>query len=165
MYDSLKQITGHIQVYKIDALGKRTLQFEKKQTIGTSMYANIALVLTSRSVEYGVDAMAWGSFKAAGGTFIDSDWAGTTSSGTKGALIQSIVSSVTSKFSGTFSFSSTKQINFLQLGRGYTAAGAGVSQLFTTIYNYDNSLLTGSTNLTYNNGESMIVDWSTNVGF
>ena len=157
-------ITGHLRVYKVDAIGQRSLQYERFQTIGSLIQTNLCAVLISRSVEYGVDAIAWGSFKVAGGTFIDSDWAGTTSSGTKGALIQSAVGSNQAKFSGTFSFAATKNINFFQLGRGYTAAAAGISALFTTIYNYDNSLLTGSTALTYNNGEALILDWTTQVG-
>lgn len=157
-------LMGHLKVYKVGVNGVRELIHEHKNTIGSLMQTNLAAVLISRSVEYGVDAIAWGSFKVAGGTFIDSSWAGTTSSGTQGALIQSAVGSNQAKFSGTFSFSSTKNINFFQLGRGYTAAGAGVSALFTTIYNYDNSLLTGSTALTYNSGEALILDWITQVG-
>lgn len=161
-YENLS-IRGHLKVYKIRD-GYKQLMHENKNTIGSQMYINLANVLISRSVEYGYDAIAWGSFKVAGGTFIDGTFAGTTSSGTGGSLIQSIYGSLAAKLSGTFSFTTTKLINFFELGRGYTAPAAGVTALFTSIYNYDNSLLTGSTSLQYDNGDTMIVDWITTIG-
>ncbi len=157
-------IIGHIQAIKIHKNGFREVILDRFQNMGTSMFSNLRSVLISRSVEYGVDAMAWGSFKASAGTFIDSDWAGTTSTGTKGALVQASVGSLLATFSGTFSFSSTKQINGFFMGRGYTPAAGGVTQLFTSIYNYDFSLLTGSTFVSFDNGDSLVVNWSNQVG-
>lgn len=165
-YQEHFKIRGHLEVWKLHKglWSMRELILDKHQTIGTSLHTNLRTVLMSRSVEYGVDAIAWGSFKVAGGTFIDSDYAGTTSTGTKGSLIQSSVGTNQVKFSGTFSFSTTKQVNFWQIGRGYTAAAAGVSALFTTIYAYDNSLLTGSSYVPYDNGDSQIVNWTLQLG-
>jgi len=79
-------------------------------------------------------------------------------------LIQSVVGSHQAKFSGTFSFSTTKYINYFELGRGYTAAAAGVTQLMTGRYAYDDSLLTGSASLQYDNGDTFIVDWTISLG-
>ena len=163
MEETIQPIKGHIQVWGIRK-GVRTLDYEHKNTIFVTLYTNLRTVMISRSVEYGVDAIAWGSFKAPSGTFIDSSWAGTTSSGTQGALIQSAVGSIQAKFSGTFSFAGQKQLNYFELGRGYTPAAAGVTQLFTSRYAYDQSLLTGSTALTYESGDSFIINWTFTVG-
>lgn len=163
-YENL-QLIGHLEVWKIHGkTGFRELIIDKKQTIGTSLHTNLRTVLMSRSVEYGVDAIAWGSFKSPAGSFIDSNWAGTTGSGTQGALIQSAVGTNQVKFSGTFSFSGDKSANVFQLGRGYTAAGAGITALFTTIYAYDVSLLTGSSFVSWGNGDSQIVNWTLQLG-
>jgi len=159
--NNLIKVTGQIEVYRVKN-SIRELIYWKNNLVSTPLLNNLAQTMIQRSIEIGVDAIAWGSFKVAGGTFIDSDWAGTTSSGTKGALIQSRTLSVV-KHSGTFSFSTTKQINMFRMGRGYTAAGAGVAELFTTLYNIDSSLLTGSTFLTYNNGDTLIVDWTNSI--
>lgn len=163
-YDKLFNVEGHLEVIKVHRDGRREIIIDKKQTIGTLVITNLRNVLVSRSVEYGVDAIAWGSFKATAGSFIDSDFAGTTGSGTAGALIQSQVGSNQAKFSGTFSFSSSKSVNMWQLGRGYTAAGASVTALFSTIYAYDNSLLTGSTFVSFSNGDAQIVNWTLQLG-
>ena len=162
-YDGLTA-RGHLKIWKVRPDGYKSLEHEHKNVIGSQMYINLANVLINRNVEYGYDAIAWGSYRAGVGTFLDGTFAGTTSSGTGGSLIQSIYGSLAAKLSGTFSFTTTKLINFFELGRGYTAPGAGVTALFTTIYNYDYSLLTGSTSLQYDNGDTMIVDWITTVG-
>jgi len=162
----IHKIYGHIEVYRCLSkdLLDRELVYSRPNAIYITMQTRLRDVLINRSIQYGVDAIAWGSFYNPAGTFVDSDWSGTTSAGTKGALIQSAVGSIQAKFSGTFSFSSTKQINYFQLGQGYQAAGGGISSLFSSLYNYDNSLLTGSTFLTYNNGDSLIVDWTNQMG-
>jgi len=157
------QINGRVEVWKVRE-GHRLLVHENHNTIFQTLYTNLRNVLISRSVEYGVDAVAWGSWINPAGSYIDSDWAGTTSSGTQGAFIQSAVGNLTAKYSGTFSFGATKKFNYLELGRGYTAAGPAVTQLFTDRYAYDDSLLTGSTFLTWESGDAMIVDWSIQVG-
>ena len=156
-------IKGQIRVWKVRD-GIRTLEFEHNNAIYDTLKTNLRNVLVSRSVEYGVDAIAWGSWKDPAGSFIDSDWTGTTSSGTKGALIQSQVGAAQAKFSGTFTFSSTKSINYFELGRGYTPAAGGVTQLMTGRYAHDQSLLLGSTSLTYDSGDSFIIDWTLTLG-
>lgn len=160
--DSTK-LFGRLEIYRVRN-NIRELVYEKKNTLNVTLYTNLRTVLISRSVEYGVDAIAWGSYKDPAGSFIDSDYAGTTSTGTQGGLVQSAVGSLQSKFSGTFSFTTTKSINFFELGRGYTPAAGGVTQLFSGRYAYDNSLLTGSTSIQYVNGDSLIVDWTIQAG-
>jgi hypothetical protein len=157
------KLKGNLEVWGVRN-GVRTLDHQEHNAIWVTLQTNLRNVLVNRSVEYGVDAIAWGSFSAPGGTFVDSSWAGTTSSGTQGGMIQSSIGTTKAKFSGTFTFSTTKQINYFELGRGYTAAGAGVSALFTGRYAYDNSLNTGSTWLTYENGDSFVVDWTIQLG-
>jgi len=154
---------GHLEVYRVRD-GVRQLMFAKRNTLYSTLSSNLRSVLISRSVEYGVDAIAWGSYSAPGGTFVDSDYAGTTGAGTKGSLKQTSVGSNQAKFSGTFSFSTQERMNWFGVGRGYTAAGGGVSALFTGLYAYDNSLLTGSTYLLYESGDSLIVDWTIQTG-
>lgn len=163
MFNTQVSIRGEIQVYGIRN-GIKTLDWHHSNTIDTTLYTNLRTVLISRAVEYGVDAIGWGSYSSPGGTFVDSDYAGTTSTGTQGALIQSAVGSISAKFSGTFAFGGAKSINYFQLGRGYVAAGAGVSSLFTSLYAHDSSLLTGSTGISYDTGDSFIVDWTITVG-
>lgn len=153
---------GFLTVYR-SRNGYTDTVYKVKNAISSAMYNNLANVLVNRSVEYGYDAMAWGSFVTSCGSYVDSDYSGTTSTGTQGALIQSVSSNVV-RISGTWTFSTTKQINMFRAGRGYTPAGAGVTELFTTLYNYDSSLLTGSTYLTYLNGDTMIIDWQTQIG-
>ena len=165
MFDTLQKIHGHLEAYKITSGGERLRMYGKKNTINVDLYTALRNSLLTRANEIAVDAIAWGSWKdPSAGSFVDSDYAGTTGAGTQGALIQSQVGSIAAKFSGTFSFSSTKQINFFELGDGYVPAAGGVTELFTNRYCYDNSLLTGSTYLTYENGESLIVDWTITVG-
>jgi len=165
MFNESVPMVGRLEVWKVTAGGQRLQMFAKKNTINVDVYTAFRNSLLTRANEIGVDAIAWGSWKDPGaGTFIDSDYAGTTSAGTKGSLIQSQVGSISAKFSGTFSFSTTKQINFFEIGDGYNVAGAGVTKLFTNRYAYDNSLLTGSTFLVYENGESLIIDWTLTVG-
>ncbi len=163
MFTGNLPIHGHIQVWGIRQ-GKKTLDFEYHNTIWPTLQTNLRNVMISRSVEYGVDALAWGSFKGPAGSFIDSDWAGTTSSGTKGAMIQSSVGTNKAKFSGTFTFSTSKLLNYFELGRGYTPAGAGVTQLFTGRYAYDDSLVVATSSIQYDNGDSFIIDWTIQLG-
>jgi len=163
MFDEKFPIKGELRVWGIRN-GVKTLDHFHSNTIWPTLKTNLRTVLISRSVEYGVDAIAWGSFKSPAGSFVDSYFSGTTLSGTIGALIQSVVGTHQAKFSGTFSFSTTKYINYFELGRGYTAAAAGVTQLMTGRYAYDDSLLTGSTSLQYDNGDTFIVDWTISLG-
>ena len=160
--DSAK-LFGKLEVYRVRN-SIRELVYSKKNTLNVTLYTNLRTVLISRSVEYGADAIGWGSFKSPAGSFIDSDYAGTTSTGTQGGLVQSAVGSLQAKFSGTFSFTTTKDMNFFELGRGYPPAAAGVTQLFTGRYAYDNSLLTGSAYIRYVNGDSLIIDWTIQAG-
>jgi hypothetical protein len=150
---------GHITVRRIRDGFIETLM-DKRQTIGSAIKTNLAAVLYSRSVEYGVDAIAYGSFSSPGGTFVAGSWAGTTSGGTIGNLIMSNPAAGQAKFVGTFQFGATAQINYFGIGRGYTAPASGVSAIFTGLYAYDNSLNTGSTYLTYNSGDLLVVDWT-----
>jgi len=155
-------VEGKLTVYR----GRHNIydtMYAVKNAIATPLFVNLADVIINRQIEYGLDAIAWGSYVAPVGSYVDSDWAGTTSTGTKGALIQSRVSNLISVI-GTFSFGATKQINMFRTGRGYTPAAPAVTELFTTLYNYDTSLLTGSTYLTYESGDTMIIDWKTLVG-
>lgn len=164
MFIESSESYGQIEVYRVKN-GFIECVFSKRNTLHVTMFSNLRTALISRSVEYGVDAIAWGSFNSPAGSFVDSDWAGTTSSGTKGGLVQSSVGNLQAKFSGTFSFSSgTRHINYFELGRGYTPAGGGVSQLFTGRYAFDNSILTGSTSIMYQSGDILIVNWTIQVG-
>lgn len=157
-------VVGRLEVYKVKRTGERELMYAKKNTINVDLYTALRNSLLTRGNEIAVDAIAWGSFKAPAGTFVDSDYAGTTGAGTQGGMVQSTVGSLSAKFSGTFSFASSKYPNYFEIGDGYTAAAGGVTKLFTNRYAYDNSLLTGSTFLTYDAGESLIVNWTFTIG-
>lgn len=160
-HDAYK-LSGYLEVFRLRKGREPELLHSTKNTIYEDLQTNLRNVLISRSVEYGVDAVAWGSYDARGGTFVDSDWAGTTSSGTQGALKMTAVGSNQAKLSGTFNFSSTKLMNYFQVGRGYTPAGAGVDSLFTGLYGYDSSILTGSSSLQYDNGDAFVLNWFLN---
>mgnify|MGYP001562234190 FL=1 len=156
---SLIHLDGRLEVYRVRD-GISELVHAHKNTVNVALRTACVNMMISRSIEKGFDAMAWGSYSSPGGTFLASDWAGTTSSGTQGGLVQSNPTTSSAKLSGTFSFSSQKLINYFQAGRGYAAAGAGVSSLFTTLYAYDSSLLTGSNSITYENGDALILNWT-----
>ena len=49
------------------------------------------------------------------------------------------------------------------MGRGYTAFGVGVTELFTTLYSYDNSLSDGTNYIEFKNGETLIVNWTESI--
>lgn len=157
-------IRGHLEVYRIKIGGEKEKVYDHHNTINSVLQSTLRNVLISRSVSYGVDAIAAGSVVGGGGTFIFTTFAGTTSSGTSGALIMTSVGSNQAKFSGTLNFGSTVQINAYMLGAGYTPAGAGVINMFTSVYAYDYSLYQGTTSLTFVNGESQIIDWTLQVG-
>jgi len=161
MSDLIK-VVGNLKVHRIRN-GYEELIYKNHNSINSVLLANLATTMISRSVNYGVDAMAWGSYRGAYGSFWDSDYAGTTGSGTKGGLVQGVIAGMAT-YTGTFTFSTNKSINMFRMGRGYTAAGAGVTELFTSVYTYDSSLYNGGQSLSYVNGDLMILNWSIQVG-
>lgn len=162
MNDNFK-IKGYIQAFKIRD-GYKELMYEHHNTIGSWLYSNLRYALIYRSVDVACDAIAWGSYKHIAGSYIDSSYAGTTSTGTIGNLIRTAIGYTQVKFSGTFPFTSQKLINSFQMGDGYTPAGIGVNALFTNIYAYDNSMIAAVNYLTYENGDTLIIDWTLNIG-
>jgi hypothetical protein len=160
--DDYFKTSGYLKVYRVRE-GYTELLHQHKNTINNVLLNNLAQAMISRSVDYGVDAIAWGSYVNAGGTYVDGTYCGTTGLGTGGGLVQGRIANLAT-YTGTFSFSTTKLINMFRMGRGYTAPAGGVTELFTSLYTYDNSLLTGSTNLTYVTGDLMIINWSVQIG-
>lgn len=152
---------GHITIYKIDVNGDRLVMYDHRNTLHSNMYNAFGNSLITRSNDASIDYMAWGTYNATAGTFIDGTYVGTGNVGTNSKLIMSLSGS-SARFVGTFGFLATKQINYFQIGRGYNTPTS--SSLITTPYAYNNTLNTGSTWITYENGETLIVDWTIVVG-
>lgn len=159
-------ITGQIQIYKIHRNGWRELVFDKKNTVSELLHNRVRNSLFTRSQDNGVDCIVWGSEAMKGGTeystFCDGTYSGTTSSGTGGALSQMTYGDdppYQVRYSGTFSFLTSKKINFFGIGRGYVAPGAGVMNMLTVTYAYDNSLTSTNNYVQYDNGETLVVNW------
>jgi len=157
------KVKGNIQAYRVRD-GYKELMYEHHNTIGTQLYSNLRDYLITRTGNLCVEAIAWGSYGYSCGSYKESDYAGTTPYGTQGGLIQSSIGSLQAKFSGTFSFTSTKQINSFQMGNGYTPANTGIIKLFTSPYCFDQSMITATTYLTYQNGDKLIIDWTITIG-
>ena len=160
---------GFIEVYRVRE-NVRSLVFAKEQTIDTVLYTTLRNKLNaydSAGRGAGIDGITWGSMDGRSGTMVDGTCVGTwaaAAGGTGGNMIRSTPSTQQVKVSGTFTFLTTKNMKYFELGQGYVAAAAGVTSMVTTRYAYDNSILTGSTSLTYLNGESLIVDWTLQIG-
>ena len=156
---------GHIICYKVTDSGERIKVYEHKNTIHVNMYQGFANSLVTRNNDASIDYMCWGTYSHPAGTFMDGTYVGTGAyggvAGTNGRLTRSLTGS-SARFLGTFGFTTTKQINIFQMGRGYN--GVGLSSLNTSIYAYDNSQLYGSTWQTWNSGETLVVDWTITVG-
>lgn len=154
-------LNGEIEVYRVRD-GIRSLVFQKENLVNSTLYSNLRNVLISEFVNYGVDAIAWGSWRHSAGSYTGADFAGTTGLGTKGGLFIQSIGNLQAKFGGTFSFTSTKLINRFELGMGYQ--GAGYTTLFTNLYAFDYSLSNGTTNLIYDAGDQLIVQWTIQIG-
>lgn len=152
---------GHIICYKITNNGERIKVYEHRNTIHVNMYQGFANSLVTRNNDASIDYMCWGSYTDPYGTFADGTYAGTGATGTNNKLVMSLTGS-SARFLGTFGFTTTKKINYFQMGRGYN--GLALSSLNTTPYAYDRSQLDGSTWQTWNSGETLVVDWTITVG-
>jgi len=155
------KVHGQITIYKVKANGDVICLIDKHNTIHANMHNAFANSLITRNNDASIDYQVWGSYSDPAGTFIDGTYVGTGASGTNGLLSMSLSGS-SARFLGTFNFLATKQINYFQMGRGYNSTG--VSSLVTTPYALDKVLLTGSTWITYLNGEQLIMDWTVTVG-
>jgi len=142
MFSEETKIKGHIVVYKINTNNERLKIYEHKNTIHVNMYTYFRNALTNRNYDASIDYMVWGSYNAPLGEFLDGTFIGTGAFGSNSKLVMTSVGSLASKFTGTFAFLATKIINYFQLGRGYN--DVGFSNLVTTPFAYDQSLLTGS---------------------
>jgi hypothetical protein len=162
MNSLITPLHGKVEIYRVKDF-RRILEYSTHNTIVDNLETVLIQSLLSRSANNCVDAIAWGSYVRSSGTYVDSDYAGTTSTGTKGSLIMSNPDAFSSKFSGTFPFSGYKEINLFELGHGYVPAAPGISGLFSSRYAADSSLYIGSTCLIYNAGEALIYDWT--IGF
>lgn len=153
-------ISGKLEVYRVRGDVKE-LVFSHKNTIDVGLRTAVTTAMISRAANLiCADAIAWGSYDSSCGSYVDSCWAGTTSFGTQGGLAMSNPTTSSVKFSGTFSFGSTVQINMYRVGKGYATHAAGITELFTSLYAYDNSLYNNSSYLTFDNGETQVVDWT-----
>jgi hypothetical protein len=161
--DTNIKVSGFIEIYRVSDRG-RELVLAKRQTINSSIYTALTQKLagfdTAAGRGIGVDGITWGSWNDTVKYFVDGTYAGTFAAGTGGALIRSYPSSQSVKFSGTFGFAVQKTMNYFELGQQFNTPGAGITQLCNTRYAYDNSILTGSSVLTYNIGENLIVNWT-----
>jgi hypothetical protein len=149
-------VRGYVELYKN---GK--MIYEHHNTIGTAFYSQCRNLMTTR-VGLGVDALAWGSFNTSSNTFVDGTYAGTTSSGTIGNLIQSLLGTNQCKFSGTFTFGETKLLNYFGLGNGWIAPTGAVNLLFNYNFAYDNAMV-GTNNVQYDNGDIAILNWTIQI--
>src|SRR5512135_2733017 len=102
MFSESVPVKGELKVWGVRN-GVKTLDWYHQNTCNVALYTNLRNVLINRSIEYGVDAIAWGSYSSPAGSFVSSDYSGTTSTGTQGGMVQSSVGSISAKFSGTFS--------------------------------------------------------------
>jgi hypothetical protein len=161
------QMHGWLTVYKRTKSGIITCELNKHNTLTATFYTALRNKLVSRdSAGRGasVDGITWGSFNNVCGSYVDGTYAGTFAAGSNANLVISTPTSQQIKCCATFSFSTTKYINYFELGQGYAAPATGIVQLITSQYAYDNSLFIGSNSLVYNSGETMWINWIQQLG-
>ncbi len=155
-------VSGYLKAFK-----NGVLVYEHSNAIDGTLYTALRNKLLNRDSAgrgAGIDGITWGYKDTTSGTFTDGTYAGTFAAGSNGNCVFSTPTTQQVKMVGTFTFAVTKLINYFELGQGYGTAGAGVTQLITTRYAYQDSLYTSKNSISFSTSEQLVVDWTLQIG-